>query len=80
MEEPYGPGVLAPYLEQFLQVAVEHPDMEDAQLAQLLTLSPSTVKMYWHRIFGTLGVHHRAAAEMEALRRGLLRLSPPDDG
>ena len=42
------------------------------EIAERLTLSPTTVRTHLHYLYNKLGVSDRAAAVAEAMRRGLL--------
>lgn len=52
--------------------------MTNKQIAEVLVISPRTVKFHLDNVFGKLGVSTRTEAAIIALRRGWVRPGPPE--
>ncbi|HEY3189214.1 MAG TPA: LuxR C-terminal-related transcriptional regulator [Solirubrobacteraceae bacterium] len=66
----FDPSVLSAREREVLQLAAT--GHSTSEIAELLVLSPGTVKTHLQRIFGKLDVRDRAAAVAEGIRRGLI--------
>jgi DNA-binding NarL/FixJ family response regulator len=57
---------------EILQHLVSHPDATEKHLAQMLSITPSTVHKHFSEIFKRLGVSSKLACVLACQERGIL--------
>ena len=63
--------------EKMLSLCAAYPDASTADLAQMMTISNSTVRNLLSSVYLRLGVHSRTAAVEKAREMGLVTPRPP---
>jgi len=72
-----GGELLTPRQMEVLSLCAAYPDASTADLAQLMTISNSTVRNLLSSVYLRLGVHSRTAAVEKAREMGLVTPRPP---
>jgi two-component system nitrate/nitrite response regulator NarL len=72
-----GSDVLTPRQMEVISLCAAYPDASTADLAQMLTISNSTVRNLLSSLYLRLGVHSRTAAVEKAREMGLVTPRPP---
>jgi len=72
-----GTGVLTPRQMEVVSLCAAYPDASTADLAQMMTVSNSTVRNLLSRMYIRLGVHSRTAAVEKAREMGIITPRPP---
>src|SRR5215216_5011545 len=72
-----GGELLTPRQMEVLSLCAAYPDASTADLAQLMTISNSTVRNLLSSVYLRLGVHSRTAAVEKARELGLVTPRPP---
>ena len=76
-DNPNGSEVLTPRQLEALSLCAAYPDASTADLAQMMTISNSTVRNLLSNVYLRLGVHSRTAAVEKAREMGLVTPRPP---
>jgi DNA-binding NarL/FixJ family response regulator len=72
-----GGEVLTPRQTEVLSLCATYPDASTADLAQMMSISNSTVRNLLSSLYLRLGVHSRTAAVEKAREMGLVTPRPP---
>jgi two-component system, NarL family, nitrate/nitrite response regulator NarL len=72
-----GSDMLTPRQLEVLSLCAAYPDASTAELAQMMTISNSTVRNLLSSVYLRLGVHSRTAAVEKAREIGLITPRPP---
>lgn len=72
-----GGELLTPRQMEVLSLCAAYPDASTAELAQMMTISNSTVRNLLSSVYLRLGVHSRTAAVEKARELGLVTPRPP---
>ena len=72
-----GNELLTPRQLEVLSLCAAYPDASTSDLAQMMTISNSTVRNLLSSVYLRLGVHSRTAAVEKARERGLVTPRPP---
>ena len=72
-----GGEVLTPRQMEVISLCAAYPDASTADLAQMMTISNSTVRNLLSSLYLRLGVHSRTAAVEKARKLGLITPRPP---
>src|SRR5690349_983051 len=76
-EATNGSDLLTPRQLEVISLCAAYPDASTADLAQMLTISNSTVRNLLSSLYLRLGVHSRTAAVEKAREMGLITPRPP---
>lgn len=72
-----GEDVLTPRQREVISLCAAYPDASTSDLAQMMTISNSTVRNLLSSVYLRLGVHSRTAAIEKARELGLITPRPP---
>ncbi len=72
-----GGDLLTPRQMEVISLCAAYPDASTADLAQMMTISNSTVRNLLSSLYLRLGVHSRTAAVEKAREKGLITPRPP---
>ena len=73
----YGSALLTPRQMEVISLCAAYPDASTSDLAQMMTVSNSTVRNLLSSVYLRLGVHSRTAAVEKAREMGLITPRPP---
>ena len=76
-EAPNGSDLLTPRQLEVISLCAAYPDASTADLAQMMSVSNSTVRNLLSSLYLRLGVHSRTAAVEKAREMGLITPRPP---
>ena len=76
-ENPRSSDLLTPRQVEVISLCAAYPDASTADLAQMMTVSNSTVRNLLSSLYLRLGVHSRTAAVEKAREMGLITPRPP---
>jgi two-component system nitrate/nitrite response regulator NarL len=77
MDSMNGGELLTPRQMEVLSLCAAYPDASTAELAEMMTISNSTVRNLLSSVYLRLGVHSRTAAVEKAREMGLVTPRPP---